>query len=909
MKRTNPESRPSFGQNQATNDDQDNQNNQQDIQASIQTFRAAAASKRNRTHNTPASSIEVGLPPTTTLPNTFNPVKTQRPTAFVLEISTDHPPISTMPQIKSIFEISKISIRNLRKTQDPCDTPLDGIHQNALSNLRNALDDILHVPPKATATSLTTLSGACQALVLAGPRCCESLYEQVKHQLENKTLEIRNHLLDGVPTDPVVDSLLSSNSVDIMAAIALFDQPRCHSWLEKAHAVWLDWYNQLRLIRSMLVHLDRFILARSQDMLPIWELGLDLFRKNVIGRPWNPISLSLSVVICQQITLERTGQTIPLVLLQSLTQLVFTAFGATGFSSLIGSSLEQTTEFFYCQEGKRLTHDVESNVLSVGGPMGYLNHIKNRLESEVELFNRVFTTPDRTLNSQLLKSVLQLVESNLILVHLDTLLAHGLVRLLKSFPDPAAATSLGTFYKLLTRLGQRPLQQLRTSFSQWIKLTGATLVEKASGGEEAEAKRDAGMVERLIEFKTKLDRIVVDCFAEDREMFYAIKEAFEKFINERRNKPAELLAKFLDQKMRTASRSMNEAEIDTCLNHVLVLFRYSQAKDIFEEFYKRDLAKRLLLSKSSSIDLERNMVMKLKKECGPGFTAKLEVMFRDLETSSDLNGLYEKVEAEAMRQEGGDDDGVELTVTVLTSGSWPMSQSNEPKVLLPTRLHSHLTRFEKFYASKHLGRRLSWAHSLGQVVLAANFPNTPQPLAKPTRKELTVSTIQALVLMLFNDDPDDESIDFQSVVQRTGIDEKTAARTLQSLACGKVRVLVKTPKSKEVSNTDRFVFNANFKDEHFKIKINQIQSKETVEERSSTREKVVTDRSTLIQLSIVRIMKARKKSKFNPLVFEVVEHLKSRFQVDVKDVKLAIENLISRDYLERVSVDEFQYLA
>jgi hypothetical protein len=42
-------------------------------------------------------------------------------------------------------------------------------------------------------------------------------------------------------------------------------------------------------------------------------------------------------------------------------------------------------------------------------------------------------------------------------------------------------------------------------------------------------------------------------------------------------------------------------------------------------------------------------------------------------------------------------------------------------------------------------------------------------------------------------------------------------------------------------------------------------------------------------------MKSRKKSKFNPLLFEVIESLKSRFQVDVKDVKLAIENLISRE--------------
>lgn len=53
-------------------------------------------------------------------------------------------------------------------------------------------------------------------------------------------------------------------------------------------------------------------------------------------------------------------------------------------------------------------------------------------------------------------------------------------------------------------------------------------------------------------------------------------------------------------------------------------------------------------------------------------------------------------------------------------------------------------------------------------------------------------------------------------------------RTLQSLACGKARVLIKSPKGKEVEDGDKFLFNAEFKHKLFRIKINQIQMKETV---------------------------------------------------------------------------------
>jgi hypothetical protein len=40
--------------------------------------------------------------------------------------------------------------------------------------------------------------------------------------------------------------------------------------------------------------------------------------------------------------------------------------------------------------------------------------------------------------------------------------------------------------------------------------------------------------------------------------------------------------------------------------------RYIQGKDVFEAFYKKDLAKRLLLNRSASVDAEKAMIAKLK---------------------------------------------------------------------------------------------------------------------------------------------------------------------------------------------------------------------------------------------------------------------------------------------------------
>ena len=44
----------------------------------------------------------------------------------------------------------------------------------------------------------------------------------------------------------------------------------------------------------------------------------------------------------------------------------------------------------------------------------------------------------------------------------------------------------------------------------------------------------------------------------------------------------------------------------------VLILRFVHGKDVFEAFYKKDLAKRLLLGKSASTDAEKSMLAKLK---------------------------------------------------------------------------------------------------------------------------------------------------------------------------------------------------------------------------------------------------------------------------------------------------------
>ena len=90
-----------------------------------------------------------------------------------------------------------------------------------------------------------------------------------------------------------------------------------------------------------------------------------------------------------------------------------------------------------------------------------------------------------------------------------------------------------------------------------------------------------------------------------------MKSAFEYFMNVQPSRTAKLLADFVDRKMR-GEKGLGDAETEAVLDRVMGLFRYLSSKDTFERFYKNKLAKRLLLSKSASDDVERSMLNKLK---------------------------------------------------------------------------------------------------------------------------------------------------------------------------------------------------------------------------------------------------------------------------------------------------------
>ena len=148
----------------------------------------------------------------------------------------------------------------------------------------------------------------------------------------------------------------------------------------------------------------------------------------------------------------------------------------------------------------------------------------------------------------------------------------------------------------------------------------------------------------------------------------------------------------------------------------MVVFKYIEDKDVFQKFYSKMLAKRLVYQTSASDDAEASMISKLKHACGYEYTSKLQRMFQDMSVSRDLNAKYKE-------HLGTSPQEVEFSVQVLSSGSWPFTPG--PPFVLPPELDRAGEHFTMFYRRQHEGRKLTWLYNLSRGEIVTNcFRNT-----------------------------------------------------------------------------------------------------------------------------------------------------------------------------------------
>ena len=253
----------------------------------------------------------------------------------------------------------------------------------------------------------------------------------------------------------------------------------------------------------------------------------------------------------------------------------------------------------------------------------------------------------------------------------------------------------------------------------------------------------------------------------------------------------ELLASFINfmlKKTGLLSKLPIDAQQQMC-NSLITLFGYCNHKDIFLEYYKKHLSKRLLLQRTYSIDLEKYVISLLKVKCGTRYTNKLEGILHDMNIAkkTQIHFIQYQQQQKLLKVPlaSSASSSIDLKVTSLTAGNWPSYKSHDHFKLSPI-MQQTLTTYETFYHTTTKDRKLKWIHQLGTVVIAGYF--------NERRIDLTVNTIQAVILTLINEQhqlANHQGITIQSLIDQIGLSATIIKQNLKSMVSGKYKILKK----------------------------------------------------------------------------------------------------------------------
>lgn len=505
--------------------------------------------------------------------------------------------------------------------------------------------------------------------------------------------------------------------------------------------------------------------------------------------------------------------------------------------------------------------------------------------------------------------------------------------------DSRDENKIATLYNLMQR-DILLLPKLAQAYEGYVKRTGESEISKLIKEHNAKVNENtedsnlgkkpattatvppSDYVKKLIEVYETFIKITRDCFQNGSLFTKALDNACRAYINVNElaippgslksatSKTPEMLAKYSDQLLKRSNKA-GESTSELSADDIMTVFKFLTDKDAFETHYRRLFARRLIHGTSTSEEDEELVIQRLQSENSMEYTGKITKMLQDIRLSKQLEKEFEsaiKIAPDYSRPKYPD-----FQPFVLAETMWPFSyqdvEFNLPQELVPT--HRGL---EKLYTNKHNGRVLKWLWPLcrGEMVADIGKPGKPPFI-------FTVTLFQMAILLLFNER---STVTLEEIQDHTNLSTSNIASSIIPFIRWKL-VQQSPPGLDALSRPDtQFKLSTPYK--AMKTKINFAAGvKSDISGVSATAGKngepsegqkiekeLSTERQIFLEACIVRIMKARRKLPHATLVNECIAQSHQRFNAKVSLIKRAIDNLISKEYLQRCDDGEsYEYLA
>jgi cullin 1 len=545
------------------------------------------------------------------------------------------------------------------------------------------------------------------------------------------------------------------------------------------------------------------------------------------------------------------------------------------YRSYLEDAFIKSTEMFYRIESKRTIAQLS--------PSEYCKNAQQRIKEEEQ---RVYLCFDERTMEPLIKSC----ETTFIEDHKDTLL-----EFFKKMLTNGHSQDLGRVYKLLVRV-KNGLGPLKLHFEKYVNQIGIQAIDRLPKNTDSDTK---DYVDQLLKVYQYYYEMVVSSFENDPGFIGSLDKAFRDLVNRNSfcasssSKSPEMLVRYVDSVLKKGA--LNDIDLEECLQKTILVFKYIEDKDVFQEFYSKMLAKRLILDLSHSESAERSMIEKLKAASGFEYTSKLMRMFTDISISRDLNELFQRKAPNFCEDE--------FSMKVLGSGSWPLHAATTELNLSP-EMELFYNSFNDFYHKQYSGRKLQWLFHTSCGELKTIYLTS----GGKGGYIFQLYTFAMVILLLFNNE---DKIAISNISQKTRLSLEMTRSQIEILVKSKVLSFTDNSPQGLASDTSEVELNYNFKHKKHKVNLKLQIKSDDKNESEETHNNVEEDRKLLIQASIMRTTKTKKVIKHLELVQAVIDQLSPRFKPKINDIKKCVDILLEKEYIERMEgeKDTYSYVA
>lgn len=815
------------------------------------------------------------------------------------------------------------------------------------------------------------------------------LYDDVASLIKEHLLRKRDGLLAILKSS---SSLNNSINEEFMKAILL---------------EWDEHLQSMKFVSDVLMYLNRVHVKEHKKLL-IYDLGIQLFKENIIKHDDNYLGSKLIDIVIEEIAKNRIGEVITTKMyitkiINMLELLIETSnsgndlqYGENYYQRFFEPAFLSNSEtFFY-----NLSQEFMNNLVGTK----YLNDIFHFIKEEENRIN--FYLPSSTY-----PKIIDLMNNILIKDKIDKILCLPMEQQgLSYWLQPVVTnimnvdmtinktkhytTELKMLYELVGRIDP-DYGLLKVRLKDLVISQGTTLPSlikdslalKTEGANSSSKKTNtnstffaSAWINSVLEYQNQFSVIIKESFSGDAVLEQSITIGMREFINSPQSpssgkktgatlgsSAAELLSIYMDYQIKLLSRApgssskniandnaidMNGSSVDQTddlINKSIAFLRFIKDKDAFEAHYANHFAKRFLNFKGSAqtgnsrnndklgTDLEELIISKLGEEMGSASLDKVIKMNKDIKLSRDLTKDWRSHVNEIQK------DLIELDLKVCNVSDWPKSMTkdykrfcrddtnNEINFIWSRQLRPTIKEFEEYWfaGKRNDNKSLFWCPKFGSMDLRITYPSKTY--------DINMSTYSGVIMLLFAPQSSHSDgrevlafeemreLTYDEIRELTGIPESDLKRQLQSIAVApRLRLLVKTPMTKEVNNSDVFKLNDKFKSPSTKVKVltvsvsssaSSVQGKPAnsstksvqQEEFDEVQASILEGRKLEVNAAIVRIMKSRRTINHNDLIAELIKQLHNRFQTLNILIKQRIEDLIEKEYLKRHDNDKSLY--